>query len=106
MMSSLVAAAIRCTLFGSMALKHAADVIHARLSKPEIAQGRVIVGAAIERPMVLALVLLDRQVVDAGDGHSHQAVLVELLILIVIAAELVPRHSDFDRLTVSRLQRG
>src|SRR5262244_1746493 len=55
--------------------------------QPEIAQTRMVVGAPPERPVILALALLDRQVVDAGDAPAHQAVLVELPVLVAIAAE-------------------
>src|SRR5580693_1965078 len=59
-----------------------------------------------ERPAVLALVLEYRQVVDAGDTHSHQAVLVELPVLVPIAAKpmpavVVPLVSESDRDTVA-----
>jgi hypothetical protein len=47
----------------------------------------MIVGAAANRPMVLALVLLGRQIVDAGDAQTHQAVLVEFPVLVAVAAE-------------------
>ena len=57
--------------------------------KPEIAQRRVIVGAAAKRPVVLALALLDRQIVDAGDAQTHQAMFVEFPVLIAVAAEPV-----------------
>ena len=56
-------------------------------SKSEIAQGWVIVGTATERPMVLALTLLDWKVVDAGNAQAHQAVLVEFPILVAVAAK-------------------
>jgi hypothetical protein len=39
----------------------------------EITQGRVILGEAAERPAVLALALLDRDIIDAGDAKPHQA---------------------------------
>src|SRR5260221_4238508 len=49
----------------------------------------MIIGAAAERPMILALALLDRKVVDAGDAQPHQAMRVELPILVTVAAEPV-----------------
>src|SRR4249920_3474677 len=55
-------------------------------SQPEFAQRRVTIGTAAERPMVLAVRLRQRQVVDAGDAHPHQAVLVELPIFVAVAA--------------------
>jgi len=38
----------------------------------------MIIGAAAKRPMILALALLDRKVVDAGDAQPHQTMRVEL----------------------------
>src|SRR5215813_9155212 len=49
----------------------------------------MIVGTATERPMVLALVGGDRQVVDAGDAPPHQALGVELPVLVAVAAKPV-----------------
>src|SRR5260221_6377761 len=57
------------------------------LLEPELAQGRVVVGTAAERPMIFALAFLDRRVVDAGDAQAHQAVRVEFPVLVAIAAE-------------------
>src|SRR5258706_7474452 len=39
--------------------------------------------------MILALALLDRKVVDAGDAQPHQAMRVELAILVTVAADRV-----------------
>src|SRR3984893_894621 len=47
----------------------------------------MIVGTAAERPVVLALALLDRDIIDAGDAKPHQAVLVEFPVLVAVAAE-------------------
>ena len=58
-------------------------------SKPEIAQRKMVIGAAPERPMVLALRLLDRQIVDAGDPNPHQPVLVELPVLFAVTTKPV-----------------
>src|SRR6516164_7476705 len=49
----------------------------------------MIVGTAAERPMILALALLDWQVVDAGDAQTHQPVLVEFPVLVAVAAKPV-----------------
>src|SRR5712671_5827343 len=49
----------------------------------------MLVRAAAERPMVFALARLDRQIVDAGDAQTHQAALVELPVLVAVAAEPV-----------------
>src|SRR4029453_608284 len=50
----------------------------------------MIVGTAAERPVIFALALLDRKIVDAGDPQSHQSMLVKLPVLVSIAAEPVP----------------
>src|SRR5262249_32503473 len=57
--------------------------------KAEVAERWVIVGTAAEWPVILELAILDRQVVDAGDAPPHQAVLVELPVLVAIAAKPV-----------------
>jgi hypothetical protein len=49
----------------------------------------MLVGAAAERPVVFALAFLDRKIVDAGDAKAHQAVLVELPVLVAVAAKPV-----------------
>ena len=40
-------------------------------SESEIAQRRVVIGAAAQRPMVFAIALLDRKIVDAGYPQTH-----------------------------------
>src|SRR3977135_2038272 len=50
----------------------------------------MIVGPPAERPMILALGRLDRQVVDAGDAKPHQPVLVELPVLVAVTSEPAP----------------
>ena len=75
------------------------------LSKSEIAQGRVIVGTATKRPVVAALALRDREIVDAGNPQPHQAVLVELPILVALAAKpiaavVVPLIGETNRDTI------
>ena len=47
----------------------------------------MIAGAAAKRPVVFALTLLDRQIIDAGDAQTHQSVLVEFPVLVAVAAE-------------------
>ena len=64
--------------------------IYGRLLKSEIAQRWVIIGTATQRPMILAFTLFDWKVIDAGDAQVHQPVLIELPILVAIAAEPVP----------------
>src|SRR5215472_12813389 len=63
------------------------DGIHGCLLKSEIAQRWVIVGTATQRPVILAFALLDWQVIDAGDAQVHQPMLIELPVLVAIAAE-------------------
>src|SRR6267142_351081 len=47
----------------------------------------MIGGSAAEVPMILPLALYDGQVVDAGKSQAHQAVRVELPVLVPVAAE-------------------
>src|ERR1700722_6183135 len=49
----------------------------------------MVIGASTEGPAIFALALFDRQIVDAGDPPSHQALFVELPILVAIAAKPV-----------------
>src|SRR5690348_13330927 len=49
----------------------------------------MIVGPAAQRPVVFALALPDRQVVDAGDAQAHQPLGVEFPVLVAVAAEPV-----------------
>src|SRR5207244_12858031 len=49
----------------------------------------MVIGASTEEPVIFALAIFDRQFVDAGDPPSHQALFVELPILVAIAAEPV-----------------
>src|SRR5580692_9575374 len=59
--------------------------------EPEVAQAGMIVRTTTERPMIKAVLLLDRQVVDARQTHAHQAVRVEFPVLIAVAAEPASR---------------
>src|SRR5271166_5307692 len=47
----------------------------------------MIVGASAKLPVILAIGLLDRKIVDAGNAKPHQAVLVEFPVLVAVAAE-------------------
>ncbi|KTC63755.1 hypothetical protein AO262_27260 [Pseudomonas fluorescens ABAC62] len=49
----------------------------------------MLIRATPQRPVELALALLDRQVVDAGKTIGHQAVFVEFPILIAVRAKPV-----------------
>ncbi len=57
--------------------------------KPEIAQSGMLVGPAAERPVKFTIGGDDRQVVDARDPPPHQALIVELPVLVAVAAEPV-----------------
>src|ERR1051326_2618742 len=46
----------------------------------------MIVGPASERPVIFALAVLDAKIVDAGNTQPHQALLVELPVLVAVAA--------------------
>src|SRR5271165_4547920 len=58
-------------------------------SKTELAEARMIVRTATERPMVLAIGRRDRQVVDVGDAQLRQPVHIGLPVLVAEAAEPV-----------------
>src|SRR6476659_593491 len=49
----------------------------------------MVITASTEEPVIFALAIFDRQIVDAGDPPSHQALFVELPILVAIAAKPV-----------------
>src|SRR5580700_7318058 len=49
----------------------------------------MVIGASTEEPVIFALAIFDRQVVDAGDPPSHQTLFVELPILVAIATKPV-----------------
>src|SRR5712672_3609738 len=51
----------------------------------------MVIGASTEKPVIFALAIFDRQVVDGGDPPSHQALFVELPILVAIATKPVAR---------------
>jgi hypothetical protein len=47
----------------------------------------MVIGASTEGPVIFALAIFDRQAADAGDPPSHQALFVELPILVAIATK-------------------
>ena len=51
----------------------------------------MIIGAAAERPMIFAIRFLDWKIIDARKSQPHQAIVVELPILVAIRAIPVPR---------------
>ena len=52
----------------------------------------MVIGASTEEPVIFALAIFDRQVVDAGDPPSHQTLFVELPIL--VANRIAVRFAD------------
>jgi hypothetical protein len=56
-------------------------------SEAEIAEAGVIVGTTAQGPMEAAISLADRRIIDAGETPTHQAVLIELPVLIPVGAE-------------------
>src|ERR1700682_3381161 len=56
----------------------------------KIAKSRMIIRTAPWCPVILALRLLDRQIVDGSKPQAHQPVLIELPILISIRAKPIP----------------
>src|SRR5258707_12172371 len=51
----------------------------------------MVIGPSTEEPVIFAFAFFDRQVIDAGDPPSHQALFVELPILVAIATKPVAR---------------
>src|ERR1700722_7194653 len=51
----------------------------------------MIVRTTAERPVIKTVLFLDRQIVDAREAHAHQTVLVELPVLIAVAAKPASR---------------
>src|SRR5262249_23249483 len=47
----------------------------------------MIVGTGTQRPVILAFAFFDWQVIDARDAQTHQPVLIELPVLVAIAAK-------------------
>ena len=56
----------------------------------------MIVGTATKRPVVAAVGLRDREIVDAGNAQVHEAVFVEVPIFITIAYWLEKRCIRFQ----------
>src|ERR1700730_14864782 len=57
------------------------------VSQAEVAESRMVIRATPQRPAELAVMLCDGQVIDAREATLHQALCVELPILVAIAAE-------------------
>src|SRR3954471_24832361 len=78
------------------------DSLNGLLLQLQIAEGRVIVGTAPQRPVIFAFALPDRQVIDAGNAQPHQPMLIEFPVLVAIAAKpiaavVVPFVSEANR---------
>src|SRR3954468_6711063 len=56
-------------------------------SQAQRGQPGVVVRAAAERPVELAIPLVDPDVVDAGLAAAHQAVVIELPLLVAVGPE-------------------
>src|SRR5262245_52399604 len=54
--------------------------------KPQIAERGMIVWSPPQRPVIFALVVAYPQVIDACNTRPHQPVLVELPVLVAVAA--------------------
>src|SRR4051794_28058287 len=62
----------------------------------------MVVGPPAERPVILAVAFLDRQIIDAGDPKPHQPLVVELPVLVAVtskpaAAVVVPFIGEAHR---------
>src|SRR6267143_2954319 len=76
-------------------------------TQAEFGKSRVVVGTTTERPMILPIALLNREVVDAGNASPHKSMLVELPVFVAIGTEPMPRvvmplvgKSDGDTIAV------
>jgi len=63
----------------------------AEKSRAKIGQSRMVIRAGSERPVILALGVLDSQIVDACLTHLHRAVLIELPIFVAIRPKPISR---------------
>src|SRR5262249_45224980 len=85
--SGRVQCSSRCPLWANSGHSSCASFIV--LLKAEIAQWGMIIRPATEWPVVFALTVFDREIIDAGDPPPHQAFRVELPILVSVAAKPV-----------------
>src|SRR5882724_4648503 len=69
---------------------HALFLMMAQGLETEIGQSKMLVWPTTERPMIFAVRLLDREVIDARQPMPHQAVVIKLPILIAVRAIPVP----------------
>ena len=63
----------------------------------------MIVRTAAERLVIFALIVLDRQIIDAGDVPPHQTFCAELPILVSIACRAPAQN---ERLSTNRTANG
>src|SRR3984957_16019159 len=55
-------------------------------SQPEVVEPGMVVGTAADGPVVEAVGVFDGEVVDAGEAPQHEAVRVELPVLVAVGA--------------------
>src|SRR5262249_26124623 len=63
----------------------------ARGLEAQVTQSRVVIGAAPERPVIFAVGFRNRKVVDRRKAGCHEAIVIELPVLIAIGAMPVTR---------------
>ena len=56
-------------------------------SQPQLTQPRMVIRPSAKRPVELAFAFLDRQIVDAGVAQFHQALRVELPVLVAVTSK-------------------
>ena len=59
----------------------------------EVAQTRVVVWTTAQRPVKFSLFAGNRHVIGAGETTPHQAMIIELPVLIAVAAKLAAESS-------------
>src|SRR5262252_8347681 len=60
-------------------------------SQPELRKTRVVIRPPPKGPAVFPIVFSNREIVDAGDAASHQAVFIELPVLVAIGTKPIAR---------------
>jgi hypothetical protein len=68
-------------------INYTADWLLNNILKSQAAEARIIVGTAAQRPVEFSLGFLDRQIIDTCVPALHQAVFIELPVLITIRTE-------------------
>ena len=78
----------RClTIIGELCLSRLHDECCLPLSQPEVTQAGMVIGTPAEWPQELSVATLDWQIVDARVAVRHQTCLVELPVLVAVAAK-------------------